>query len=132
MTKRRSKNPPQWRCRKKGVAGFTLLEVMLAGAIFLLALAGTIQGISLANREYEHHRRATAGLAVIESVMEELLLLQASDPLVAAGAHSREYDIQGEAQSGGALLAEWTVSMNIPASSLLNLRSRSMDFHQTC
>ncbi len=96
------------------MAGFTLIEVMLAGAIFLLALAGTIQGISLASREYEHHRRATAGLAVIESVMEELLLLQASDPLIADGTWTREYDINGNLQPGGPLLARWTVSSGVP------------------
>lgn len=112
------------RRRRRGLAGFTLIEVMLAGAIFLLALAGTLQGISLASREYEHQRRATSGLAVIESVMEELLLLQSSDPLLASGSRSREYDIDGNLEVGGPVLAEWTVTLNVPVTGLRQIALR--------
>lgn len=104
--------------RRRPSRGFTLIEVMLAGAIFLLALAGTVQGLSFATREYEHQRRATAGLAVIESVMEELMLLRSDNADLDVGSHTRTYDINGNVDGGGTVTATWVVTDNVPISGL--------------
>jgi Tfp pilus assembly protein PilV len=59
--------------------GFSMLEVMIAGTIFLLALAGVVSGYRTANGIYEHQRRTTVAISIAEFEMEELLLRYSSD-----------------------------------------------------
>jgi Tfp pilus assembly protein PilV len=59
---------------------FSMLEVMIAGTIFLLALAGVVSGYRTANNIYEHQRRTTVAVSIAEFEMEEVLLRYSSDP----------------------------------------------------
>jgi type II secretory pathway pseudopilin PulG len=82
--------------RRRLGRGFTLIEVMVAGTFFLVSFAGMISGISYATKQYEHQRNLTAAIAVAETVMEQLMLLQQThDSLSAGNTEVRYYDVDG-------------------------------------
>ena len=120
MTEQAAPREPEAEARPFLPQGFSLIEVMMAGTIFLGALAGTITGISAATQAYQHQRRTTAALAVTETVMEELLLLQSSDANISAGgpAHERFYDLDGNVDPSGRFRAVWVVTADSPVAGM--------------
>jgi prepilin-type N-terminal cleavage/methylation domain-containing protein len=54
--------------------GFSLLEVLVAAALFLVTVTGVLSATSTATATYEHQRRLTQAMSVGEFVLEELLL----------------------------------------------------------
>ena len=54
--------------------GFTLIEIMIASAIFIIGAAGTLSVITTANNQYTHQRLSSQGISTCEYVMDELLM----------------------------------------------------------
>ncbi len=59
--------------------GFTLLEVMAAGAILAIGLAASLSAYGTGMVLFEHQRHTTHGLHLAEGKLEELLLRPSSD-----------------------------------------------------
>ena len=66
-------------------AGFSLVEVMAASAIFAVGLAAIFSAFSTSTHQFEHQRHTTYGIHLTEAKMEELLLRVSSDPQLQAG-----------------------------------------------
>lgn len=54
--------------------GFSLLEVLVAGTLFLVSVSGVLSAASTATTTFEHQRKLTQAMSVGEFVLEELLL----------------------------------------------------------
>ncbi len=59
--------------------GFSLIEVMIASAIFGVGLAAVFSSFSTAAVQFEHQRHTTYALHLAEARLEELLLRLPSD-----------------------------------------------------
>ncbi len=59
--------------------GFSLLEVMVAGALFLVTISGVLSATSTATATFEHQRKLTQSMSVAEFSLEELLLRYGSN-----------------------------------------------------
>lgn len=70
---------------KSSLKGFSLLEVMISGTIFLTALAGVITAHSAMMRSFNHQLNITQVIYVAEAQMEEILSFPSSSSLLAAG-----------------------------------------------
>jgi prepilin-type N-terminal cleavage/methylation domain-containing protein len=94
--------------------GFTLVEVLVAGTIFLVSLAGVLTGMNYASRQFEHQRHMSTALAVSETTMEEILMLSQNDPELAPGVHTRAFNNYGVEEVSGKFNAFWTVTLDVP------------------
>lgn len=65
--------------------GFTLVEVMAAGAILAIGLAATLTAWGNGVALFEHQRHTTHGLHLSEAKLEELLMRVSSDPELQVG-----------------------------------------------
>ncbi len=54
--------------------GFSLIEVSIAGALFLVTITGVVSATRSANATFEHQRKLTQAIGVAEFAMEMLLL----------------------------------------------------------
>lgn len=91
----RNRKPDHFKLEKRmrSSEGFTLLEVLVAVAIFsvgLLALAG-IQTRSITANATAH--RITTGAALAQGALEDLLARDSSDPLFDVAAVNAVYDL---------------------------------------
>lgn len=106
--------------------GFSIIEVMVSSAMFLITATAVVSGASTATNAYEHQRRVTEGLALAEYHLEELLLRYAAHTDLSPGVtHSRcAGDLNDDASCRYTL--EWTVQPAPGASGLrqidLNIR----------
>lgn len=112
--------------RGRPARGFTLIEVIVAGTFFLVSFAGMITGISYATKQYEHQRNLTSAIAVSETIMEQLMLLQQNDTRLTAGnTTTQHYDIDGNqvAQSNASAMftGQWSVAGDTPLQGLRTL-----------
>jgi len=64
---------------KAKARGFTLLEVMVAGAIGLVAMAGTTAALASNSTVHETQVQKTTALSVAENQMEDLLVRLRTD-----------------------------------------------------
>ena len=94
--------------------GFTLIEVMAAGTIFLVVFVGVIGSYAEVERMNAHLRHQTTGLYIAQASMEELILLSPQSPLLAAGLSTRQVDDEGQADSNGLYSLQWEVTPNTP------------------
>lgn len=77
--------------------GFSLLEVMVASALFLVSLSGVISGIGSLSRVEEHQRRMTVATTCGEAAMEEILLRYVGHPDLDIGNRfTRFFNARGE------------------------------------
>lgn len=94
---------------------FTLVEVMAAGAVFLLVVGGVLTSYGMASRQFRVFQEQTQALNVANGVIEDLVLAtSASSQLDPTLAHSKTYDAEGNAVAGGAYLATWTIAPDVP------------------
>lgn len=117
--------------RRSPPRGFSLLEVMLSGTIFLLGFAGTLSAITTALSLYGQQRRSTHGIQVAESLMEELLMKYPSAADLSPGTHAGPaYDREGRSlaatapTSAGYYQSEWQVTAERPLAGMRELRLR--------
>jgi prepilin-type N-terminal cleavage/methylation domain-containing protein len=65
--------------------GFSLIEVLAAGAILGVGLAATFTAYGTSTQLFEHQRHTTHGIHLTEGKLEELLLRTSSDPELQVG-----------------------------------------------
>lgn len=123
MTRASLHRPPLALGARRARRGFTLIEVMVAATFFMVSVAGMVTGISIATRQYEHQRHTTAALAILDSVMETLILKQSGDSDITAGNHSAFYDDDGIPQTTAATYtASWVVTGGVPIEGMREIR----------
>lgn len=74
------------RSKKRGQRGFSLLEVMVASAFFVTAMAGFSSVLSTMSDLHAHQRHSGYALQLADSKLEDLLLRYRGDPEIRAGA----------------------------------------------
>lgn len=102
---------------RRRARGFSLIEVVLSGAILLVGLAGTLSGLSTALSVYENDRRRTMALSLCEGQLEQLLLRFRTSSDLEQGLHpGPDFDAAGRpvAAGSGAYQSSWTVTPNVP------------------
>ncbi len=109
--------------RRRTRSGFSLLEVMIAASLFLLALAGTLTAMSTARQLKEDQRVLTVGINLAEAQMEQLLVLPNGSALLTAGAEiaGPQFEAGGTVTSTGFFRTAWIVSSDTPLSGLRRL-----------
>lgn len=100
--------------------GFTLLEVMISGTIFLVGFAGTLLGVTTALDLYGQHRRSTIAIQLAEATMEELLLTLQGTPVLSAGEHDgTDFTKEGTPTNTDVFFhSSWTVTPETPISGM--------------
>lgn len=92
--------------------GFSLIEVMVASALFLVTITGVVASTRTLTQAAQHQRHMTMAVHTAERQMEELLLrFNDHDDLDPSLPHERRFDANGEpVLTGGAYVATWTVT----------------------
>lgn len=108
--------------------GFSLLEVMVAGALFLTSLSGVITAIGALNDVEAHQRRMSIATTLGEQTMEELLLRWGGHPDIDVGTTtSRFFDSKGTLAATAQPLgyeARWSVTRVDKIQNLKEVRLR--------
>jgi Tfp pilus assembly protein PilV len=109
---------------KHQARGVTLLEVMISSALLITGVTAVTMVLGASNLLAVKQSRLTRGLQLAETVMEELLLLDADDLELSPGEHVFCYDKKHRrvdnctAYSGGKqpdiFKAVWTSQLNRP------------------
>ena len=97
---------------------FTLIEVMIAGAILAVGATAVLAAYSTTLGLIEHQRRLVSAVDVTQSKLEELLACQTTSPELAAGSHAPEtVDQLGRAAAAGpeAYTVEYDITMGNPS-----------------
>lgn len=95
--------------------GFSLIEVMISGVLFLVTLTGVLVAFHTTTALSSHFEDNTAGVHIAEGVMEELILKTRGDAELADGITvTKTYDTLGVPLVGGRFTARWTVVANTP------------------
>lgn len=99
---------------------FSLLEVMVSGAMLIAGPTGIVSAMSTAAGLQAHQRKVSHGIHIAESVLEELLIRPVADAELDFGTHPStplQYDDDGDRliTGTGAYQVQWTVSPPPPA-----------------
>ena len=92
--------------------GFSLLEVMIAGALFLLVVAGVVSTWRSVTGFSDTQRRRSEAVSLGEDVLDDLRLAFRSDPDLAVGNHARFYSRDRSriaAAAGDGFEVDWQV-----------------------
>ena len=71
--------------------GFTLLEAMIAGVLFIVGITGVLTAWQSIVVSMEHQRRSIDALSVAEDVLDDLRLRHRDAPELAIGTHARHF-----------------------------------------
>ncbi len=100
--------------RARHSQAFSLLEVLVAGALFLTTLSGVLTAIGTMSGVEEHQRRMTVATALGEQSMEELLLRWSGHPDIDVGnTRSRFYTskaVPSTSSTPDGYEVSWTIS----------------------
>lgn len=106
----------RWRSQLLPPRGFTLIEVMMAGAIFLLVISGVLTSYNIAGRQFRTLEEQSQALHVGDGVVEDLVLAAGAattlDP--AGNPHVLKYDTEGNVSATGKFTATWNINDNVP------------------
>jgi len=101
--------------------GFTLLEVMVAGALFLIGTSAVMSAWHSVTSSMELQRRSTDALAVADDTLDDLRLRQRDAADLTVGTHVRFFDVDRSAV-GSAVKDGYTVQWIVGDSSGLTFR----------
>jgi prepilin-type N-terminal cleavage/methylation domain-containing protein len=91
--------------------GMSLVEVMIAAALFSIGVAGTLSSFGMATRMLERDTRSYQALAIADSQLKALALARNDSPLLAMGPpHTETFAADGRRASPGVYSASWTVT----------------------
>lgn len=101
MTSRRGPHPTR---------GFSLLEVLVAGSLFLVGMAGVLTSFNTISGLAEAQQRQVDAVAVAEDVLDELRLQGRGGQLLTVGGHERHFDRDRRVVgSDGTYVVRWQV-----------------------
>ena len=99
---------------RKTLRGFSLLEVVAAATVMMVAFAGPMGALAAGRAVQEHQRRMTVALQIAEMQVESGLLIYPGAPDLAAGTHNGDpyrFDASGNpVTAGGDFLSTYTIS----------------------
>ncbi|HEY4223419.1 MAG TPA: prepilin-type N-terminal cleavage/methylation domain-containing protein [Myxococcota bacterium] len=98
--------------------GFSLIEVMMASVLFLVALSGVITAFHTSQGMFGHYEKETTATHVAESLMEDLMLRQRGDAQLVPGTYSGTYDDFASVSATGRYTATWVVVADVPIQGL--------------
>ena len=107
----------------RAARAFTLIEVMMAGVVFLVVLAGVLTSYNMAGQQFHHLEKQSEALHVADGVVEDLVLAAQSSSVIdpAGNPHTQRYDGAGNATPSGFYIATWTVTPDVPATGMRQL-----------
>ena len=122
--------------------GFSLIEVMVAAAVFMAAVAGVFMGLRAAMSMHLHQNKLMPAVHIAESMLEEMLIMYADSPELTDGTHTACYRTDGSINDPCSVppqyQARWLVADDNPragvkriavtVSWLENTRSRQISF----
>lgn len=76
---------------KRSTRGFTLLEAIIAGALFLIGITGVLTAWQSILVSMEHQRRCVDAVSVAEDVLDDLRLRHRDAPELKIGTHERYF-----------------------------------------
>ncbi len=97
----------------RSVAGFSLLEVLVAGAMFAIGTAGVLSAWSTLNGIVDTQRRTADAVIVAEDVLDALRLQQRSGPDLAIDTHQRFFTQDRQptlSPTSDGFVVEWQVA----------------------
>jgi type II secretory pathway pseudopilin PulG len=99
--------------------GFSLLEVMVSGALLIVGVTAALQGYSTATQRAIKDRHLTQAIHAAESAAESVLAREQSDGDLNAGNHPDMLffdDVGHELPSaaGASYVASWSINANTP------------------
>jgi hypothetical protein len=89
-------------------------EALIVGALLLLALENTMAAVSASGDISGHQKRMTEVTHVGQSLMEELMGAYDTDADLTAGAHTAEFDADGNRIAGAQYRADWQITPGSP------------------
>ena len=95
--------------------GFTLLEVMVAGALFLIGTSAVLSAWHSITSMMELQRRSTDALAVADDTLDDLRLRQRDAADLTVGSHVRFFDVNRRAVGSpvpDGYTVDWVVDEN--------------------
>lgn len=106
---------------KLNAQGFSLIEVLVAVALVGVAIVAnlTISGQIAKNLGYDTNIAIATQLS--SNVMEDLMIRNSSDPLLAAGTHSQDFDLNQIQVVNGSFTVSWVVSLDTPMMSVMQI-----------
>ena len=113
--------------RGVGPRGFSLIEVLFAGAILVVSLTAVAGVYSSTRESMTTQRDVAAATTIAEAFLEQVVVLPKSSPLLAVGAHTspeRRFRPDGTPGTGAAapFLLTWTVTDDLPVPGLKQVR----------
>jgi prepilin-type N-terminal cleavage/methylation domain-containing protein len=110
--------------------GFSLIEVMIAGAMFAVGTAGILSGWFMLNSTIDTLQRSADALVVAEDVLEALRLQPRGGPDLTDGSHARYFTRdrqESEVVVTGGYTVAWEVSVPASAPSGVELTYRQLN-----
>lgn len=101
--------------------GFTLLEVMVAGALFLIGTSAVLSAWHAVTSSMELQRRSADAVAVADDTLDDLRLRQRDAADLIVGTHVRFFDVARRAVPA-AVTDGYTVEWNVADSAGLTFR----------
>lgn len=89
--------------------GFSLLEVMVAGALFIVAISGMTVTLTAASSTGTLALHRDAARDIARQRIEELLAVAPTSTVLSVGAHSETRNLAGAVDSGGLFTVSWNV-----------------------
>lgn len=103
-------------------SGFSLVEVLLSMAILGIVITGFLATYQTATRDTQHQYRASQAVAILDSVTEQLLLLNPEHDNLTLGTHQQYFNEMGSplTSSSGAM---YQVRWDVTATNATNIRA---------
>jgi prepilin-type N-terminal cleavage/methylation domain-containing protein len=99
--------------------GFSLVEAMVAAALLAIISLGSALGADRAVRHNVYSRTLSTATTLAHDKIEELQSKVSTDADLTAGNHNDTLNpLKSDGTTGGTYTRSWTVTNNVPASSL--------------
>ena len=108
--------------------GFTIIDAVLAAAIFLITVTSIVRVLTIANNQLAHQRHMTQAISISENVIEELLLAYGETSVISVGSHGpRCYGRNGSAVNctNAQYKAYWQVASGTPLAGMTQITVRT-------
>ena len=106
---------------KLNAAGFSLIEVLVAVVLVGIAIVANLTISGQIAQNLGHDTNVAIASQLGSNVMEDLMIRNSSDPLLAPGTHSQDYDINQLQVPSGSFTVTWQVALDTPIISVTQI-----------